>query len=103
MSHTFVTPQPVDVPRPKHVRVRSLLAVACIAILGLTIALVLLATSQTVSSAGVTSSSMITPAAASEAGARLDHSGRKEAWLLSVMAEPGSRLDHRGVRASSQR
>jgi hypothetical protein len=103
MSQTLITPQLADVPRPKYERVRSLLAVACIAILALTIAVVLLATNRGVTVDGVTSARTITPAATSDAGARLDHSGRREAWLVSVLAEPGARLDHRGVRASSQR
>jgi hypothetical protein len=102
MSQTLNTPQLADVPRLKYVRVRSLLAVACTAVLGLTIAVVLLATSRTVTATGVTSARTITPAG-SEAGARLDHSGRREAWLVSVLAEPGARLDHRGVRVATQR
>ena len=103
MSQTLVTPQPTVVPRPKYVRVRALLAVACIAILGLTTTVVLLATNRTLTAASVTGTSAITRVANEELGARLDHSGRREAWLVSVLAEPGARLDHRGVRASSQR
>jgi hypothetical protein len=103
MSQMHITPQLADVPRSKYVRLRSLLAVACIAILGLTIAVALLATNRNVAAPGVASASVIAPTTGSDAGARFDHSGRREAWLLSVLAEPGARLDHRGVRASSQR
>jgi hypothetical protein len=102
MSQTLITPQAAVVPRPKYVHVRSLLAIACIAILGLTIAVVLLATNRTLTAARVTGASAITRAATADVGARLDHSGRREAALLSVLAEPGARLEHRGLHASSQ-
>lgn len=102
MSQTLITPQPAVVPRPKYVHVRSLLTVACIAILGLTIAVVLLATNRNVTAARVTRASAITRAQMADPGARLDHSGRREAALVSVLAEPGARLDHRGLRASSE-
>ena len=102
MSQTLITNPTAVVPRTKYVHVRSLLAVACTAILGLTIAVVLLATNRNMT-ARVTAASPITHAAMADDGARLDHSGRREAALLSVLAEPGARLDHRGLRASSER
>jgi hypothetical protein len=102
MSHTPVTPKAAVAPRPKSVHVRSLLVAACIAIIGLTTTVVLLATNRTPTAARVTGASAITRAATADLGARLDHSGRREAALLSVLAEPGARLDHRGVHASSQ-
>ena len=47
MRQTLTNPQrPAIVPRPRNMNVRSLLAVACIAILGLTIAMVLLAANR---------------------------------------------------------
>lgn len=103
MTETHITPQPAVVPRPTYVRVRSLLAVACIAILALATATVLLATNRTDTTAGNTSTRAITHSVGSDAGARLDHRGRREAWLSSVLAEPGARLDHRGVTAASHR
>jgi hypothetical protein len=102
MSQTLINTHTAGVPRPKYVQIRSLLAVACIAILGLTIAVVLLATNQTVTISGITGAGAITRAETAEAGARLDHSGRREAALVSVLAEPGARLDHRGLRVSSR-
>ena len=102
MSQTLITPQTAVVPRPKYVHVRSLLTVACIAILGLTIAVVLLATNRNITPARITTTSAITRAETADTGARLDHSGRREAALLSVLAEPGARLDHRGLQAPSE-
>ena len=102
MNQTLITPQPAVVPRPKYVHVRSLLTIACIAILGLTIAVVLLATNRNDTAARVTSASAITRPQTTDLGARLDHSGRTQAALLSVLAEPGARLDHRGLTATSE-
>jgi hypothetical protein len=102
MSQTLTNPQPAVVPRPKYVHVRSLLAVACIAILGLTIAVVLLATNRNVTASSVIGAKAITRAQMADLGARLDHSGRSEAAHFSALAEPGARLDHRGLNASYQ-
>ena len=102
MRQTLTNPQrPAIVPRPRNMNVRSLLAVACIAILGLTIAMVLLAANRNLTAARVTGANAITRAQLADAGARLDHSGRREAALFSVLAEPGARLDHRGLKATS--
>lgn len=47
MSHTVPSQHPAVVPRSNNQRLRALLAVALIAIVGLTIALVVVATSNT--------------------------------------------------------
>jgi len=101
MSKTLITTQPAVVPRSRNVHVRSLLAVACIAILGLTIAVVLLATNPNGTTARDTGASPITAAETADTGARLDHRGLRDAAWLSGLAETGARLDHRGLRASS--
>jgi hypothetical protein len=99
MNQTLTKPQPTIVPHPMILRVRSLLAVACIAILGLTIAVVLLATNQNDTSARPTSASGISRAQTADAGARLDHSGRRQAALLKGSAERRARLDPIGRKA----
>jgi hypothetical protein len=81
------------------VHARSLLALACIAIVGLSTAVVLLATRSSVTPVGVTKAGVSSSAATTaDAGARLDHRGLHDAAYLSGLAETGARLDHRGVR-----
>jgi hypothetical protein len=103
MSQTLITNPTSAVPRSKYVHVRSLLAVACAAILALSTAVVLLATNGNFTAARVTGATAITRPATADVGARLDHSGRREAATVSVLSEPGARLDHRGLRASIER
>jgi hypothetical protein len=86
MSHT-VPSEPAVIVRSDYARLRALLVVAIAAIVGLTIAVVLLATdngtgtvvtSATGASATGASAAAIhaNAVASQEAGARLDHSGR---------------------------
>jgi hypothetical protein len=89
--------QPAVVLRPPSAHGRSLLALACIAIIGLSIAVVLLATSGRVAPVGVTQAGANSSAATADAGARLDHRGLHDAAYLSGLAETGARLDHRGL------
>jgi hypothetical protein len=96
MSQVGVS-QPSVVLRPPSAHGRSLLALACIAIIGLSIAVVLLATSRSVAPVGVTQAGVSSSAAAADAGARLDHRGLHDAAYLSGLAETGARLDHRGL------
>jgi hypothetical protein len=101
MSQTLVTPNAAVASRPKYPHVRSLLVLACIAIIGLTTAVVLVATNRAPTAPRVTGATAITPAPTADLGARLDHSGRREAALSSVLAEPGARLDHSGRREAA--
>jgi hypothetical protein len=98
MSQTLPTTQPAAVARSKYVHVRSLLAVTCTAILGLAIAVVLLATSRNVTTARVAPASATTAAQTADTGARLDHRGLKDAALIPAPADTGARLDHRGLK-----
>ena len=101
MSKTLITTHPTLVSRAKDLRIRSLAAVACIALLGITTALWLLATHPNVTTARDTGASPITAAQTADTGARLDHRGLKDAAWLSGLAEAGARLDHRGPSGSS--
>ena len=60
MTQALTNPQPAVVPRPRYVHLRSLLAVACIAILGLTITVVLLATNRNITAPRGTGASLTT-------------------------------------------
>lgn len=102
MSQPLATTQPAVVPRSQYARVRSLLAGACIAILGLSVAIVLLASNRNVAAPRVAGASPTASVETAESGARLDHRGLRDAAWLSALAENGARLDHRGLRASSQ-
>jgi hypothetical protein len=82
MSHTVPSQHPAVVLRSSYQHLRALLAVAIAVILGLTIAVVVLATSNSSNRSTVVSAT--TPAAiqanpSAETGARLDHSGRNAA------------------------
>ena len=101
MTHTLATSQSSVVPRSQYEHVRSLLALACIAVIGLSIAVALLASSSSVTRARVTRASVNISAATTDAGARLDHRGLHDPAYLSALAEPGARLDHRGQKTSS--
>ena len=87
---------PPTVRRSRHVQLRALLAIATTAVAGLTVALVLVATSTssvrspTVAAAAKSLTTRVSPAAA-ESGATLDHSGRRG---LLASAELGAKLDH---------
>jgi hypothetical protein len=81
--------------RPLNARLRSLLALACAAIISTSITLALLATSGN-GGRGVPSATLRGPAA-TETGARLDHRGLHDSAYLSGLAETGARLDHRGL------
>ena len=98
MSQTHVGSQPALVLRSQYEHVRSLLALACIAMIGLSVAVVLLATNRSVTLVRVAPASVSASAATADAGARLDHRGLHDAAYLSSLAETGARLDHRGLR-----
>jgi hypothetical protein len=104
MSQTLATSPPAVVLGARYRQLRSVLALACVLIVGLSIAVVILATSRTSSPAKVTSAPVkVTSArAASEAGARLDHRGLHDAWYLFALRETGARLDHRGTRVPAR-
>jgi len=81
MSNTTSAQHPPVVLRSSYQLVRTLLAIAVIAIIGLTLAVVVLAvnTSATTpaSNAGHVTTSANSNNASAELGAKLDHSGRK--------------------------
>jgi hypothetical protein len=77
MSHTVPTHQPAVVVRSNYQHLRALLAIAAAVILGLTAAVVVLATnSNHATPAGPTTQSATQANPSAETGARLDHSGR---------------------------
>jgi hypothetical protein len=79
MSHTVPSQHPAVVLRSSYRHLRALLAVALIAIAGLTIAVVVLATSDTttISPAAQRTAAPTTADPSAQTGAKLDHSGRK--------------------------
>jgi preprotein translocase subunit SecG len=91
MSETGVLRSPAMVARSRYVHVRALLVAAIVAIVGLTIAVVLLASSQ-----GGGSSVVPVSAGSSvfQSGAQLDHRGLDTSQSSS--AQIGAQLDHRG-------
>jgi hypothetical protein len=77
MNHTVPTQHPAVVLRSNYQHLRALLAIAVAVVLGLTVAVVVLATrSNHVTLASPTIHSATQANAAAETGARLDHSGR---------------------------
>lgn len=95
-SHT-VPSEPAVVLRSNYVHVRALLSVAVAAIVGLTIAVVLLAANNGSSTAGTSATSASAAAihanavASGELGARLDHSGRNIPGAQALRLATGSR------------
>jgi hypothetical protein len=83
VSHTVPSQHPAVVLRSNYQLLRALLAVAAVAIVGLTIAVVVLATSNTTT---------ITPASHHTA----------PATSATPSAETGAKLDHRGVKTTTQ-
>lgn len=96
-------PRHADVAaRSRYNQLRPLLTLACLAIIGLSIAVGLLANSGSVARLAVTPANAgSAPAQTADSGARLDHRGLHDAASLSALADLGARLDHRGVRGSS--
>jgi hypothetical protein len=83
MSHTVPTQHPAVVLRSNYQHLRALLAIACLAIVGLTIAVVVLATSSSTTVSPAAHSTPVTSAAPSaDAGAKLDHRGLKPTTQL---------------------
>jgi hypothetical protein len=82
MSQAISPQHPAVVLRSHYRQLRGLLAIACVAIVGLTVAVVILATSDQASSTKSTASA--TPVSATAA-----------------TADTGARLDHRGLRTHS--
>jgi hypothetical protein len=77
MSHTVPTQQPAVVLRPTYQHLRALLAIAAAAILGLTVAVVLLATNTNHGTlATPTTQSATHPNPSTQTGTKLDHSAR---------------------------
>jgi hypothetical protein len=97
MSHTVPSQHPAVVLRSSYQHVRALLAVALIAIVGLTIAVVIVATSNTatISQAAHGPASATSAAASAEIGAKLDHRGvntraaQREDQLNRTYSYPG--------------
>jgi hypothetical protein len=83
--------------RSRYVQLRALLTIAPTAVAGLTVALVLVATSnsslRTPAVAAAAKPLMIRVSPAAELGAKLDHSERRDSL---ASAELGARLDHSG-------
>jgi hypothetical protein len=78
MSHTVPNQHPAVVLRSNYQHLRALLAIAVAVILGLTVAVVVLATrSDRGTISRPTTQSAIAANPAAETGATLDHSGRK--------------------------
>jgi hypothetical protein len=77
MSHTVPSQHPAVVLRSNYQHLRTLLAIAIAVILGLTAAVVVLATnSNHLTLTRPTTQSATRPNPSAEAGAKLDHSGR---------------------------
>jgi hypothetical protein len=82
-------------------QLRSLLALACVAIIGLSIAIGLVAGSDRVGRPAITPvSARNASAQTADTGARLDHRGLHDAASLLGTADVGARLDHQGARGS---
>ena len=80
MSHTVPSQPRAVVFRSNYQHLRALLAIAAAVILGLTVAVVVLATrSNHVPTASATTQSATRANGSAETGARLDHSGRNTA------------------------
>jgi hypothetical protein len=94
MSQTLVTSPPALVVRS---RLRVLLALACILILGLVTAVVALATSDGTPPAHLAPAKVTS----SSAGARPDHRGLHDGLYVNALGETGARLDHRGLKVRS--
>lgn len=78
MSHTVPNQHPAVVLRSNYQHLQALLAIAVAVILGLTVAVVVLATSSKhVTLANPTTHSAVHAGPSAETGAKLDHSGRK--------------------------
>lgn len=91
MSNTVQAQHPAVVLRSSYQHLRAVLAIAAIAIIGLTVAVVVLATSNrqvTTRSATRVVPSAISTSASAEPGAKLDHSGRN-ARLNAIYFYPG--------------
>lgn len=89
MSEMVPAQHPAVVLRSHYIHLRAMLAIALIAVIGLTVAVVILATrntsTSTAASPSVSASSALPPSAS--AGARLDHRG------LKVQPSPTTRYD----------
>lgn len=79
MNQTVTPQHPAVVLRSQYVHVRALLAVACITITAMSIAVVVLATTHSARTTKATPSStaagLSAPAQTADTGARLDHRG----------------------------
>ena len=98
MSQTVVPRDPDVVLRSRYAQLRSLLVLACIAIVGLSIVVGLQASSDKVTRPAIPSASAAN--ASADTGARLDHRGLHDAGYLLGLSDVGARLDHRGLRDS---
>jgi hypothetical protein len=100
MSNGAQTQHPAVVLRPSYQHLRALLAIAAIAIVGLTVAVVVLATRdghEVTSSAASVVPPAISTSATSELGAKLDHRGLKERFnATSGGSVPAPRPDFPG-------
>jgi hypothetical protein len=120
MSHT-VPGEPAVVLRSNYVHIRALFLVAVAVIVGLTVAVVVLATNNGSSTAGISATGIHSTAtsgsaapiyanavASEELGAKLDHSGRNISAASKIanaaaihanavaLEELGAKLDHSG-------
>jgi hypothetical protein len=101
MSQTLVPRQPDVVARSRHIQLRSLIALACIAIIGLSIAVGVLTNVGNASRpAAVRVRAANAAVQTTDTGARLDHRGLHDTTYLLGLADIGAHLDHRGIRTS---
>jgi len=103
MSQAVSPQHPAVVLRSHYLHLRALLAVAIIAIIGLTAAVVVLAANDGGGAAVATAAPRVGSAAqTADTGARLNHRGLEyRANSLSATADTGARLDHRGLKGST--
>jgi hypothetical protein len=81
---------------------RAVQAVTYLAIIGLSITVVLLATIRTATSAPTSPASVPNAAVRTAAGAHLDPRWLKDELALLATAEFGARLDHRGASVAAR-
>ena len=101
MSPHLSSSTPARLPRSWPTHGRAMHAVTYLAIVGLSITVVLLATIRTATSAP-TSPSVPNAAVRTAAGPRLDPRWLKDELALLATAEFGARLDHRGANVAAR-
>jgi hypothetical protein len=100
MSESISFPDRAVVARSRYVRLQGVLVVVLVAVIGLAVAVIVLATSQngTATPASPVDSLGASQSATAQVGARLDHRGLDTS--RSASAQAGARLNHRGLDTS---